>query len=171
MQNNGPDKDYICPKCGWLGKGDDLELGDDCYFGYDLVCPICDKYIDFYQFPLCKSDKTFDLTNPNQLPDITGENLTFILSEDNENGKKDLLILHDNLEIWRESHGWEYHIRFMKIGKILKQKYGDRIIDFIPDNHAVNLFGDLCIAQDWIRTFRKQLPISGPDGPDISKYY
>lgn len=171
MENNGSDKDFDCPKCGWVGKEDDLGFGDDCSFGYDLVCPICYKLIYFYQFPICKSNREFDLTKPDQLPDIIGDHLTFILHEDFENGKKDIVIYQADNEIWRETCGWEYYMRFMEIGKVLKQKYGDRLIDFLPDDKVRYLFGDRLLAIDWVKEFRRQLPISGPDGPDISKYF
>lgn len=171
MQNNGPNETHKCSDCGWIGLGDDLELGEDCRDGYDLVCPKCGKRIDFYQFPICKSIKNPYLSNPDQLPDIRGDQFTFTLFEDIENGKRDMVIKHDNLEIWRESLGWEYYMRFMEIGKVLKQKYGDRLIEFVHDNNCVSLLGDSFMAQDWLKDYIEQFPTSGPNGPVISKYF
>ena len=41
-----------------------------------------------------------------------------------------IVISWNGQEIWREIRYFEYYPRYLQLGNILKEKYGDRLIDF-----------------------------------------
>lgn len=45
---------FVCPKCGWHGKGDQLLNGEfsEMHFICDLECPKCYEMIAYWQAPL-----------------------------------------------------------------------------------------------------------------------
>ncbi len=73
------------------------------------------------------------LVNPNQLPNLCSWNLTFVMQEKLINGANYLVITSGGMEIWKEFAYWEYYESFLRIGKVLLEKYGKYMMDFIPD--------------------------------------
>lgn len=51
-------QDFTCSKCGWQGKGIELENGEfsEAHLLCDLECPKCYHLVAFWQTPL--SDET-----------------------------------------------------------------------------------------------------------------
>ena len=49
-------QDFTCSKCGWQGKGSELDHGDfsEISFIGDLECPKCDHLVAFWQAPTSK---------------------------------------------------------------------------------------------------------------------
>lgn len=56
-----------CPKCGWVGKGSELNYGD--YSGLhsivDMDCPKCHEMVGFWQSPTKEEKIEWGKNNPN----------------------------------------------------------------------------------------------------------
>ena len=59
-------EDFVCPKCGWKGKGSELSDGDfsEEHAICDLECPSCFEHIGFWQAPLKKEVNKWKKENP-----------------------------------------------------------------------------------------------------------
>lgn len=107
----------------------------------------------------------FDLTSPDQLPDIDADEITITLREEgigetNATGNiwegAFLVFYWGEKEICRVSAWFEYYTGYLRWGEILKEKYGERLIDF-ETRYTVDLGGDSSSAFDKVRKFRKSL--------------
>lgn len=65
--------------------------------------------------------------------------------------------MHNGKEIWKEPLLYEYYDRFIDIGKILHEKYGDRMDDLVPPEYEGWLLGDYLPAPKLIKEFRNSL--------------
>ena len=47
-------EDFTCPKCGWQGKGEKLEIDafSEVHFICDLDCPKCAHHFGHFQVPI-----------------------------------------------------------------------------------------------------------------------
>jgi len=108
-----------------------------------------------------------------QLPDIDADKIIISLREEGLGTGKDiyknahLVLYYGEREIWKEPLGFEYYTRYLELGKILKEKYNERLIDF-EAKYTVNLGGDHFRAFDKVRQFRKSL--SGRNEMDDNEF-
>lgn len=174
--------EILCPKCGWSGLGKDSKQGETYSFGCDQHCPRCTKLLTTTIFPTgdevraqgSNADKTMltqleekrrnylakMLKTPDQLPDILGNDLEFILTEENdpEGGYRKMIISCNGTLVWSEPIYFEYFERLIAIGKILMERYGTRMIDLIPNVAGTDLYGDALYSTTAVNNFRKTLP-------------
>jgi hypothetical protein len=174
---------FTCNHCGWKGLGSDVTSGEMYDGFFEIHCPKCDKILsELVSFPTheevlkygSEEDKArvkkrmafeekmekSELKDISQLPDLSGNSLTFELREMEENGEKYMEIIEisgSGQFVWREVLGYEYYKRFIALGELLRQKYGKRMIDFIPPVSGYYLYGDSCSASDQIRAYRRKL--------------
>jgi hypothetical protein len=99
------------------------------------------------------------------LPDIDADEIIITLREEEtlpqeeksgENDGANIVLYWKDQELWRELRSFEYYPRYLDLGKILKEKYGDRLIDF-EAAHTVYLGGDRLSAFEQVDKFRKSL--------------
>ena len=59
-------EDFICPYCGWKGKGAELTNGDfsEDHLICDLDCPSCYEHLGFWQAPLLEEKEKWEKDNP-----------------------------------------------------------------------------------------------------------
>jgi len=100
------------------------------------------------------------LNSPDQLPEIDEDEIIISLREEGEKSgiyKHEFIVLYwGKQEIWREHTYFEYYTAYLRMGKILKEKYGERLVDFEAE-HTVDLGGDSSFAFDKVDNFRKTL--------------
>ena len=172
--------DFECEKCHWKGNGEQAQEGWDSSTGFELLCPNCDGYIDWIDGTVSLEDlekygdeadkaqarrrrKFLDelwasqLKSIDQLPDIDADEIIITLREEDRDNYGPLILYWGEQEIWRENSAFEYYPRFIEIGKILKEKYGERLIDFKPEEYSWLLGGDSSSAFRKVDEFRKTL--------------
>ncbi|HOP39539.1 MAG TPA: hypothetical protein PLI53_00715 [Geobacteraceae bacterium] len=173
-------KEYSCSACSWKGNGEESARGR-LYRGVflELSCPTCSEFLDVLILPpeygCGKSRESLTdeqlrelkeaenqereyrekcLASPGQLPDLPGEDIT--LSWDLEQGET--LVRNGELVIWREPAIYEGFDRFEQIARILKEKYGNRLRDLVPDNRSkLFLYGDYEPSLAYLKKVRKEL--------------
>jgi len=99
------------------------------------------------------------LTSCDQLPDIDADKIVIALCEEepvSENKDGHIILCYSSKEIWREVRSFEYYPRYLKLGEMLKEKYGERLVDFETE-YTVYLGGDSLNAFDKVDEFRKSL--------------
>ncbi len=97
------------------------------------------------------------LESPSQLPDIACWQLSFVMQERHINGQRYLVITSEGIEIWKEFAYWEYYGSFLRIGRILHRKYGERVMDFVPDVDWISIYGDSISAAGIVHDFRMKI--------------
>ena len=170
-------QDYFCRKCRWEGIGGQTEEGEmaRCYF--EIICPGCGILLDIVMFPTIdeilsygtESEKASArkkklstdrvnasrLQDSDQLPEIDSNEFVITLREEFVDGKEGEIVLYWNeTEIWRELITYEYYDRYIELGRILKEKYGSRVIDFEAEP-TIYLLGDYFPALDEVERFRE----------------
>ena len=171
---------FICRHCGWTGTGKKVKMGDWYDDGFEVDCPKCHEHFPgLIMFPMvdevlekgskrdklaaAKQKKSREkwlasiLTNINQLPDLHSDLMTFVLREVKEGGENYIEITYNDEVVWKEIRVYEYYERFIKIGKLFQEKYGNKMIDIVPDVNGVYLYGDDSRADQIIEDFRKEL--------------
>jgi len=87
--------------------------------------------------------KLTDLEYPNELPDIDRWQITIVMREEYIDGMNCYVLSHEGRIIWKESGGgWEFYGRFLEIADILQEKYGENLMDFVPDVNFLSIYGD-----------------------------
>ena len=181
-------QDFSCSECDWRGTGDELAEGQDSPGGYGFIvlCPECRQYIGWIDTTVSiyelstygsEADKDFarerkefwnnwretSLKHPDQLPDIdAGRVIVRLCEESKDTGKTDdadIVLYWDGKEIWREMRLYEYYGRYLQIGKILIEKYGNRLVDFEAENTWA-LCGDDSLALKKVSEFRELVRIN-----------
>ena len=102
------------------------------------------------------------LTSPADLPDIDGEciKIKYSLEEVKDSDHPvDIVLLHDDAELWREISFFEDIERFVEIAKILVEKYGNRLADIIVDENKIGawLYGDKIDAPQLVNRVKKKI--------------
>jgi hypothetical protein len=164
------DWDFSCPKCGWSGKGSALGAGDITRTGCEELCPSCNEMIDWLEFPLvAEMLENFDKLKPedqkmalvisqghnkweasklksvDQLPDIESDYIVLLWDEDQN--ADEIMIRHGRDVIFRQQRAWEYFEFFITACRILKTKYGYRLLDVVPTPRAAgSIYGDRCFG-------------------------
>jgi hypothetical protein len=175
-----------CPRCGWTGTFEQgaREFYKELM---DCSCPTCDgddvPMLAIVNYPtleeteanrsklsesekkalddrkrFLKSWEAARLWSDNELPDLEGSALT--ITWDLDNSKPDLFttLSHKGREIWRELALWEGFDRFEEVVGILRDRYGSRLADVIPEGEGwVFLMGDDLDASDKVEAIRKSL--------------
>ena len=173
------DWDFTCPKCHWTGKGSALIAGDISRTGCEELCPSCNEMVDWLEFPLvAEMLENFDKLKPedqkmalvisqghskwdasklksvDQLPDIEGDYIVLVWDEDNE--AKEIIIRHGRDVIFRQIGSWEYYQFFITACRILKTKYGHRLLDVVPTPRArCGMDGDRVCASNSVDEMRR----------------
>lgn len=177
---------FSCKKCDWSGTGEEAEEGDgpSSGSGFPVFCPKCRELIEWIDCTVSydelliygtEEDKAYareridfwnnwhkaKLKSPDQLPDIDADEIIITLREKEKphTGKiddADIILYWKDKELWRETRLYEYYGRYLELGEILKEKYGERLIDF-EAKRTVHLGGDYLCAFDEVREFRKSL--------------
>ena len=148
---------YNCENCDWSGKGEVLKQGDLFEDGFEVNCPNCKYLLELVLFPTLsevlqfgteeeKNDarkqmsfweqwEALSLKSADQLPEIEGDNLIFTIEEKKYKRVEFLYLIHNEKEIWKEPLIYEYYERFIDIGKMLQEKYGNRMEDLVPPEY------------------------------------
>ena len=75
------------------------------------------------------------------------------------------VIRHGDTEIWREPSVWEGYKRFGEIVEILKEKYGEHLVDVEPTPASEQyLFGDRLSSPEFVEAIRKSLKTGTSQG-------
>ena len=171
---------YSCKHCGWTGLGKDVTQGDMFDAGFEVECPNCnERFPGLIQFPTIEEtlEKGSDedkraakavnafrqkwlsslVTDINQLPDLNGNLMVFELTDVEENGENYIAIWYGGKMIWKEIRAYEYYERFIELGEMLKGKFGDKMIDFVPNVDARYLYGDRLSSIYQVEQFRNKL--------------
>jgi len=181
-QKHYKELNFSCKKCDWSGTGEQAKEGMDSNSGFPLLCPKCDEYIEWISIMVSldellkygtEQDKAdarrrqdflnrvwaSELKSPDQLPDIDVDEIIITLrEEEKQTGSDDayIVIYWKDKELWREVRSFEYYPRYLELGELLKEKYGERLIDFEAE-HTVYLGGDSLTAFEKVDSFRKTL--------------
>jgi len=171
---------FTCGQCGWTGPGSEADLGEMYNDGFELDCPKChERFPGLILFP--KIEETLEkgsieekhyagevksfrekrvaslLTDISQLPELQNDSIVFVLKEAEEDGENYIIIAYQNTIIWKEIRAYEYYERFIEIGTLLKQKYGDKMVDLVPEVDGLYLYGDNIFSVAKVEEFRKWL--------------
>ncbi len=170
---------FTCNHCAWIGLGEKTKMGDVYKHGFEIVCPQCEEQLSgLILFPTIeetlekgsdwdklriKAMETFQekwldslLKDISQLPDLPYDLMAFVLSEIKEEGENYIIISYKDKLIWKEIRAYEYYERFIELGKLFKRKYGDKMIDLVPNVNGNYLYGDSG-DPGFIRKFRETL--------------
>ncbi|MBK0403067.1 hypothetical protein I5M27_08715 [Adhaeribacter sp. BT258] len=170
--------EFTCPDCSWTGLGEEACLNFEMVM--DLECPKCFKMLAIIDAPTygeilhkgkecdrerlkqeIKFKENFQrvcLKSADQLPDIKGDSISFTFRSDTIDGEDLNIIEHQDQTIWQEPMLFEGYERFMEIGNLMKEKYGVRMVDLIPDQTAeLFLYGDKLKAPAIIAAYRISL--------------
>ena len=186
-----PNEKLTCV-CGWTGLGKEtIEDYDEHPGGMLHLCPACKEHSIGERIPwptdeetlkygskkekdlirrlqrnmeeLHKKQDATKLRDIKDLPSVAGESLEFISRETrDEDNDVVMTITCRNQPIWKEVVYYEYYERFIAIGRLLRAKYGERMIDFIPDG-GIDLYGDCFVAPREVDEFRATLRPSHVD--------
>jgi hypothetical protein len=94
-----------------------------------------------------------------QLPDLAQDKVTLVWDfvEGNSDSASTTIRLGDRV-VWAEPAVWEGAERFAEVVAILKQKYGDQLIDVEPTKASgFYLFGDRLTSFDRVNEVRRHL--------------
>ena len=98
------------------------------------------------------------LKSADQLPDLQGAELTLAWDWLENEQKHCTVIRHGHTEVWHELACYEGYERFQEILKILKAKYGSRLVDVVPtDASTLYLHGVSMSAIGIVQNIRKSL--------------
>ena len=151
-------KSYSCEKCGYACSGEQTDTGwgfsyQLSKFCYETRCPECGELLD----SVVEVGMSLEF-----LPEIDCDDIIISLREEGIGHGKDYfknafkVLYWGEREIWREHMGFEYYTNYLSIGKMLQEKYGNRLVDF-EAAYTANLGGDHGGAFDKVRAFRKTL--------------
>lgn len=174
------DEVFNCDQCGWQGKGKETKNGETFRAGFEIHCPKCgnevggmimyptfeetlekgsptDKMVATITKSMHERWKESLLKDINELPELNGESMTLVSKEADRENEQYIQVYYKDQLVWEEIRYYEYYDRFIELGKLLKRKYGDKMIDFVPDTSSFDLYGDRMSAPYQIKRFRKSL--------------
>lgn len=194
---------FVCPTCNWTGKTEELDR-DFFQDLIDAKCPNCSTMLAIVSNPTPAETRAaaaagnpeairelarveqmesrsarFEkgkLTGPEQLPDLDGDKLEFVLDTEAHSGSENEtynIVRFGDRTIWRELAFWEGYDRFPELEAILEQKYGDRYAGLKATwGGYMWLFGDIAIAPFPVEIVgpplpkirRSERPASTPEG-------
>jgi hypothetical protein len=102
------------------------------------------------------------LSSPADLPDIDGEciKIKYSLEEVKDSDHPiDIVLFHDDAELWREISFFEDIERFVEIAKILVEKYGNRLAGIIVDEKKAGtwLYVEKIDAPELVNRVKKKI--------------
>jgi len=173
---------FSCEKCKWIGVGEQTDGGDIINWeSIEILCPKCYNLLAMIMLPTFEETMKYGtdrekadvqkrqnfvkrlhssyLANCDQLPDIDADKIIIALCEEEPISKNidgHIILCYGGKEIWREVRSFEYYPRYLKLGELLKEKYGERLVDFEVE-YTVHLGGDFLNAFDKVDEFRKSL--------------
>jgi len=169
---------FKCPNCNWTGSGAEAKTGEVFGALFEIDCPNCGETLGSVSFPtdqetlehgsekekesvlkrnaFLEKVEASQLTSTDQLPEIEEEELIFVTTTERREDDLYLQILFGDKLIWEELVGYEYFERFLELGEIFKEKYGESMVDFIQQDSAY-LYGDDIRAYQKVEEFRKKL--------------
>ena len=179
---------YQCKKCTWQGLGSELRQGETFSELFELDCPFCCETVTFVPYPTTAQSRAnwdnlsqrerelverveehhtqfeaMSLKSPEQLPDITGPK--FSLTWDYAD--KMTVLRHGDAVIFCEPALYEGYERFEEVALILKERYGNALIDLVPSRASwFYLYGDAISSSSRLQKFRKvtfKLPVDPRD--------
>ncbi len=180
---------FTCPKCGWTGifEEGDVEIHDQLM---DSSCPDCDykstPMLAIVSWPTMEeSEKNWDkvsegdkeviikrkrfleklekmsLKSAAELPDLEGRKIIITWDFVGEEPDGYTALIYDGKEIWREPAVYEGYDRFSEVVDILKEKYGERLVDVEPTKASyLYLLGDYFGADGSVEGVRKRIQSS-----------
>jgi DNA-directed RNA polymerase subunit RPC12/RpoP len=170
--------DYQCSNCSWQGLGSQLKQGEMFSELFELDCPACREKVTFIMYPsiqeaLANGDRVSDadraemedmqrfwdmcaaleLKSLEQLPDI--DSPAFTIQWDKED--RMTVLRHGDRVIFTEIALWEGWERCQEVALILKQRYGDALLDLVPTPESeMYLYGDRISSPTWLKKFRQE---------------
>jgi hypothetical protein len=179
---------FTCPKCGWTGTFEegDVEIHDELMDSSCPICDYYSTpMLAIVSFPtLEESEQNWDkvsegdkkaiikrkrflkkldkmsLKSADDLPDLEGSSIIISWDcEGDEPGPDYYTVLkHGENEIWREPAAYEGYDRFREVVEILKEKYGDRLMDVEPTKGSyLYLLGDYYGADGAVQGVRSRI--------------
>lgn len=178
---------HDCAKCSWSGPGAALEMGDIFDGVTEMVCPRCNEKVlnlaqptveevranwgkasEFEKVQVELGDlrgREFErrkLSSASQLPDIDAP--AFVLIVDDLDGSMERVIKHGDRVIHAEPRYWEDWRRYIELATIVREKYGDQVLDLVPTRDCyANLWGDSLGSPHAMNEARERL--FGPRAP------
>lgn len=170
---------HTCPKCGWVGSGASLEIGEVFDILYEVECPHCHAYLGCVPNPTIEQAREhwselpdhekhqlemieamcneFDgrcLKSAEQLPDI--ESPEFILVWDTADGN--VTILNGCQVIFVEPMIYQGYERYEEMVTILKERYGHALRGVHPTARSYEpLCGDKTGAASRLEDFHTKV--------------
>lgn len=174
-----------CPKCGWSGTfmQGSVEHHNELM---DCSCPDCDCFerpmLAIVSYPtneemeaninhlseherrelayrkhVVDSFQKNCLKTADQLPDLADAQITLSWGVDKEGAAdSQTIIRYGEQVVWSEPLIWEGYERFKEVVALLKEKYGDRLVDVVPTAQGeAYLCGDRWNARDFVEQVRK----------------
>ncbi len=164
---------FTCPDCDWTGTFEEgcveiyAELMDSScpicdYYStptlaivsyptleeseqnWDKVSDI-DKYGILLRKSFLEKLEKMRLKSATELPDLEGSSIviTWDCAGDKPGPDYYTILKHGDTEIWREPAIYEGYERFSEIVEILKEKYGESLVDVVPTKASdLYLYGD-----------------------------
>ncbi len=176
--------ELTCPSCGWVGRGaDNEELYEELL---DVCCPKCDRMLLIVPHPTGDETRTaaaagnpraqaelpnvnaredrwrraddLELKTANQLPELRGRKLRIDWDFEERDGEHWTILRRRHKAIWRELAYWEGYQRFEAVFEILRERYGERLVEVRPTPESeVYLYGDKLSAPDRIDSLNASL--------------
>lgn len=171
-----------CRECGWSDLGSECVNGEIYDACWEICCPACGETIAVIDFPLAEDllddpdaseldrkqarvtlsardrfERT-KLKDASQLPDLEGDRIYLVWDTDDYQRPNEVLVRYGSQIVWREPAFFENYERFEAIGRIAKEKYGDRLWDmFIAPVSTLMLYGDRIGSPDRLGAFRREV--------------
>ena len=96
-----------------------------------------------------------------QFPEIVSDTIVFTLTEetiiDGSWNNYFMVISFGQIIVYKEQITFEYFERFIEVGEALKDKYQDKIFDFILNVNGYLLYGDSFKAFIYVEKFIKSI--------------
>jgi hypothetical protein len=178
-----PDAHLTCSSCGWTGQGGDREFFDELL---DVRCPECERMLLIVAYPAPEETRAAaaagnlrakealpqvdareafleraqasELRDRDQLPELEGERVRIEWDFEDRGGESWTVLRHEGREIWRELAYYEGYERFAVVFRILRGRYGSRLVEVRPTPASeVYLYGDQMQARDEVAALNASL--------------
>jgi hypothetical protein len=98
------------------------------------------------------------LANKDQLPVVDSTSFTLAWDFVEANGEKLTVIRLDDRVLFSEPALWEGYERFEQVCKIVREKYGEHVIDLVPTHDSeLFLYGDVLYSPTLVETARRKI--------------
>jgi len=179
---------FRCGNCGLESLGKDLDPGDLHQSFFTRECPDCAHNVVSITLPhvaemlgnlddlppetqeevlafagQCTQRQKEKLHRIEQLPKIGLDHIVLVWDADDEGQERSeqpaqIVIRCGEREIYRGPSSWEYYAYFIDACKVLRRKYGNRLIDVIPTERTINaLWGDKLNAPEIVNGMRERI--------------